>query len=195
MTSDNLWPWYMTFDLINILRNPIASLTHLTAIRLQLFKAHPNYENQHFPPNLTSDDPWPWYMIFDFINIWRKPYCIFDPGLVVIELRLFKGDPDNKILTKLEHTHSHTRTHTHTQIWYRNIPMYCFSSQGDKNHFPKTKEFFNEIWLNWSRRTWIDLHYKIKFLKNYSVSKWQPKNFLSHCAIMLITIHVFIWIM
>ena len=30
----------------------------------------------HFPPNLTSDDPWPWYMTFDFINIQKNPHCI-----------------------------------------------------------------------------------------------------------------------
>ena len=49
--------------------------------------------------------PWPWYVTFDLINIWRNPYCIFDPSLVVIRLQLFKGDLNNENLTKLEHTY------------------------------------------------------------------------------------------
>ena len=31
-----------------------------------------------------------WYVTFYLINIWRNPYCIFDPSLVVIGLQLFK---------------------------------------------------------------------------------------------------------
>ena len=46
--------------------------------------------------NLTSDDPWSWYMTFDLINIHRNPYCIFDTSLVPIGLHVFKGDPNNE---------------------------------------------------------------------------------------------------
>ena len=68
----------------------------------------------HFPPNLTSDDPWPWYMTFDLINIQRNSHCIFDPSLVVpIRLQLFKGDPNNQNLTEVEHTGGYY-THTNT---------------------------------------------------------------------------------
>ena len=49
-------------------------------------------------------------MTFDLINIWSNPYCILDQNLVVIGLQLFKGDPNNENLTKLEHTHTHTYT-------------------------------------------------------------------------------------
>ena len=50
----------------------------------------------HFPPNLTSDDSWPWYTTFDLINIQRNSYCIFDPSLAQIRLQLFKEDPNNE---------------------------------------------------------------------------------------------------
>ena len=66
-------------------------------------------ENQHFPPNLTSSNPWPWYVIVDLIIMWRNPYCSFDLSLVVIGPQLFKGDPNNENLTKLEHTCTHRR--------------------------------------------------------------------------------------
>ena len=36
---------------------------------LKLFRGGPNNNNQHFQPNLTADDPRPWYVIFDLINI------------------------------------------------------------------------------------------------------------------------------
>ena len=48
----------MTFDLIKIQRNPYCIFDpSLVPIGLQLFKGDPNNENQHFPPNLTSDNP------------------------------------------------------------------------------------------------------------------------------------------
>ena len=43
-----------------------------------------------------------------------------------------------------------------------------------KNTFPK--EFFNEIWLKEGEYEQIYIT-EIKFLKNYSVSKWWPKQF------------------
>ena len=116
LSSNLRWPLtsLCDLDLINIWRFPFCiHKPSLVPIGLQLFKGDPNNENQHVPPNLTSDDPWPWYVTFDLINIWRNPYCIFDPSLVVIGLPLFKGDPNNENLTKLEHTHIHTHIHTH----------------------------------------------------------------------------------
>ena len=38
-------------------RNTASKLASLVPIQLQLFKGDPNNENQHLPPNLTSDDP------------------------------------------------------------------------------------------------------------------------------------------
>ena len=81
---------------------------------------------------MTSDDLWLWYVTFDLINKWRNPYCIFDPSLVVIGLKLFKGDPNKENLTKLEHTHVHTHyIHTYRWIRYRKIP-HCFQARGIK---------------------------------------------------------------
>ena len=96
LTSDDLWPQYVT------LTSSTSEGSHFTSINqvwsqsdIQLFKRDSNNENQIFSPNLTSDDPWPWYVTFDLINIWRNPYCIFDRSLVVIGLKLFKGDLNN----------------------------------------------------------------------------------------------------
>ena len=97
MTSDNPWPWYMTFDLTNIQMNPYFIFDRsLAPVGLQLFKGDPNNKSQHFPFNLISDDPWPWYWTGTWpltsLTKWRNPYCIFDSSLVVIGLQLSKGD-------------------------------------------------------------------------------------------------------
>ena len=102
LTSDDLWPWYMTFNCMNIWRftyNPSLvqirlepSLTFdrmniwrfpyyinkpsLVQIGLQLFKWG-NFHIFSLSYNLTSDDLWPWYMTFDLINKWGFPCCIY----------------------------------------------------------------------------------------------------------------------
>ena len=48
--------------------------------------------------------------------------------MVVIGLQLFKGDPNNENLTKLEHTHSYI--HTQKEFAIAIISPYSFSSQG-----------------------------------------------------------------
>ena len=78
MTLDlDLWP-------LNIWRFPYyINKPSLVQIGLQLFK----WGHLHiFSPsyNLTSDDLWPWYMIFDCMNIWRFTYYIYKPSLVQI---------------------------------------------------------------------------------------------------------------
>ena len=121
----------MTFDLINIQRNPCCILAPiLVPIGLQLFKGDPYNENQHFPPNLTSDDPWPCYVTFDLFNIWKNPYCIFHPSLVGIRLQLFKEDPNNENLTNLEHTHTYTPTHRQNSL--SQYPPIAFQARGIK---------------------------------------------------------------
>ena len=118
---------------------PLTSLTYkgtliasLTQVWFQsdfnFSKETPNNKNQHFPPNLTSDDPWPWYVTFDLINIQRNPYCILDPSLVVIGLQLFKGDPNNKNPTKLEHVYTYIHQHTEG-MRYCKIPSLLFKPQ------------------------------------------------------------------
>ena len=59
-------------------------------------------------------------MTFNLINISRNPYCIFGPGLVVIKLKLFKGNLKNENLTKLVHTHTPLHIQpppTHTEVF------------------------------------------------------------------------------
>ena len=89
LTSHELWPWFVTFDHMNIWRFPYyinkLSLVH---IGLKLFKWGHNIFSLSY--NLTSDDLWPWYMTFDCMSIWRFTHNINKPSLVQIGLQLFK---------------------------------------------------------------------------------------------------------
>ena len=93
LTWDDLWPWNVTFDIMNIYRFPYCSYDpSLIAIGLQLFEWHQNFHvtsTFNISYNLTWDDLWPWNVTFDLINIWRFPYCIYDPSLVAIGLQVF----------------------------------------------------------------------------------------------------------
>ena len=90
LTSDDLWPWYMTFDRMNIWRFPYyINKPSLVQIRHQLLKwGHFHIFSLSY--NLTSDDLWSWYMTFDCMNIWRFPYYINKPSFVQIRHQLFK---------------------------------------------------------------------------------------------------------
>ena len=74
LTSDDLWPWYMTFDRMNIWRSPYhINKPSLVPIRLQLFKwGHFHIFSLFY--SLTSDDFWPWYVTCDLITKWGFPY-------------------------------------------------------------------------------------------------------------------------
>ena len=78
LNSDDLWPWYMTFDCMNIWRFTYhINKPSLVQIGLQLFKwGHFHIFSLSY--NLTSDDLWPWYKTFDPVNKWGFPCCIYD---------------------------------------------------------------------------------------------------------------------
>ena len=90
LSSDDLWPWYMTSDCMNIWGFPYhINKPSLIPIGLQLF----NWGHFHIfslSYNLTSDDLWPWYVTFDLINKWGFPCCIYDPTLVEIHQSMWK---------------------------------------------------------------------------------------------------------
>ena len=67
---DDLWPWCMSFDHMNIKRFPYyINKPNLVQIWFQLFKwGHFHIFSLSY--NLTSDDLWPWYMTFNCMNIW-----------------------------------------------------------------------------------------------------------------------------
>ena len=94
LTSDDLWPWYITFDCVNICRfTYFINKPSLVQIGLQLFKwGHFHIFSLSY--NLTSDDLWPWYMTFDLINKWGFPCCICDPTLVEIHQSMWKIKPN-----------------------------------------------------------------------------------------------------
>ena len=87
LTSDDFWPWYMTFDCMNIWSfKYYFNKPGLVQIGLQLS----NEAIFTLSYNLTSDDLWPWYMTFDLINKWGFPCCIYDPNLVEIHQSMRK---------------------------------------------------------------------------------------------------------
>ena len=89
LTSDDLWPWYMTVDRMNIWKFPYyINKPSLVPIRLQLFNWGQFYIFS-ISYNLTSYDPWPWYVTFDLINKWGYLYFIHKPSSVTIGLQLF----------------------------------------------------------------------------------------------------------
>ena len=94
LTSDDLWPWYMTFECMKIWRfTYYINKQSLVQIRLQLFKwGHFHIFSLSY--NWTSDDLWSWYMTFDLINKWAFPCCIYDPTLVEIHQSLWKIEPN-----------------------------------------------------------------------------------------------------
>ena len=90
LTSDDLWPWFVTFDHMNIWRFPYyTTKPSLVPIGLPLFKWG-HFRIFSLSYNLTLDDLWPWYVTSDLMNIWRFPYYTNKPSLVPIGLQLFK---------------------------------------------------------------------------------------------------------
>ena len=84
LTSYNLWPWCVTFDLINIwgflyyIHKP-----SLVPIGLQLFKLS-QIDIFSLFYNLTSYDLWPLHVTFDHTHKCKLPCCTHDPRLVEI---------------------------------------------------------------------------------------------------------------
>ena len=65
LISDDLWPWFMTFDCIIIWRFPYyINKPRLVPIGLQFFKWGHFHIFSLFH-DLISVDLWPWYMTFD----------------------------------------------------------------------------------------------------------------------------------
>ena len=87
------WP-QMTFDYMNIWRfTYYINKLSLVQIGLQLFKRS-HFHIFSLSYNLTSDDLWPSYMIFDLINKWGFPCCIYDPTLFEIHRSMWKIEPN-----------------------------------------------------------------------------------------------------
>ena len=96
-TFDDLWPWYMTFNCMNIQWSHIVSINHVW--RSSDF----NFSFFHFislSDNLTSGDLWSWYMTFHLINKWGFPCCIYDPPLVEIHQSMWKFEPNVNLFLK-----------------------------------------------------------------------------------------------
>ena len=113
LTSDDLWPWLMTFDCMKIWRfTYYINKPSLVQIGLQLFKwGHFHIFSLSY--NLTSNDILPWYVTFDLINKWGFPCCIYDPTLVEIHQRLWKIEPN---VNPFSQQHQKTTTPVHKVI-------------------------------------------------------------------------------
>ena len=100
LTFDDFWPWYMTYDRMNIQRVPYCiNKPSSVPIRLQCFK----WGHFHiFSPsyNLTSDNIWTWYVTFDLISKWGFPCCIYDPTVVKIHQSMWKAEPNDNLFSQ-----------------------------------------------------------------------------------------------
>ena len=100
------WP-QMTFDLgIWFLTTWTYEGSHIIQINhvwfqsdFQLFKRG-HFHIFSISYSLSSDDLWPWYVTFDFINKWGFPCCIYDPTLVEIHQSMWKIKPNGNLLPK-----------------------------------------------------------------------------------------------
>ena len=107
LTSDDLWPWYMTLDHMNIQRVPYCiNKPSLVPIGLKLFKWGHFYIFS-LSYNLTSVDLWPWYVTFNLINKWGFPCCIYDTTLVEIHQSMWKVEPNVNLFSQQQ---QHTKT-------------------------------------------------------------------------------------
>ena len=129
LTSDDLWPWYMTFDHMNIQR---VNTPSLVPIRLKLFKwGHFYIFSLSF--NLTSDDLWPWYMTFDLINKWGFPCCIYDPTLVDIHQSMWKVEPNVDLFSQQTTINSSGQSNPYVFSAKAGDTKWCFSVQRNRN--------------------------------------------------------------
>ena len=84
LTSHDLWPSFVTFDLMNMWKFlHYINKSSLVSIGL-------NFSNEGNFTFWAFYDLWPWYMTFDHMNIQRVSYCINRPSLLPIRLKLFK---------------------------------------------------------------------------------------------------------
>ena len=133
LTSDDLWPCYMTFDHINTWRFPYyISKPSLVPIGLKVFKWG-QFNIFSLSYNLTSDDLWPWYVTFDPINKWGFPCCIYDPTLVEIHQSMWKLEPNVNLFSQQQ-----------TTIVDKVIPM-CLSCYGRRHK--KLMTWYQSYWL------------------------------------------------
>ena len=103
---DLRWPLTLVYDLWphEHIKVPIWFPYHinkpsLVPIWLQLFKwGHFHIFSLSYI--LTSDDLWPWYVIFHLINKWGFPCYIYDPTLVEIHYSLWKLEPNVNLFSQ-----------------------------------------------------------------------------------------------
>ena len=93
LTSDDLWPWYMTFDHMNIQSVPyFINTPSLVSIGLQLFKwSHFHIFSLSY--NLTSDDLWPHQRM-------RGPRLHLWPNFVWNPSKLWKVEPNVNLFSQ-----------------------------------------------------------------------------------------------
>ena len=138
LTSDDLWPWYMTFDCMNIWRfTYYINNPSLVQIGLQLFKwGHFHIFSLFF--NLTSNDLWPWYVTFDLKNKCGFPCCTYDPTLVEIHRSMWKIEPNVNPFHNRQQT---TKDSNRQQEWTK-WSLWVFPAKaGDKKNL-KTWSIF-----------------------------------------------------
>ena len=109
LTSDDLWPWYMTFDHMDIWRFPYCiNKPSLVPIGLQLFKRG---HFHIFNLSLQLDLRWPLTLICD---LWHHqqmgfPCCIYEPTLVEIHQSMWKLEPNVNLFSQQQQQTTYKR--------------------------------------------------------------------------------------
>ena len=137
--SDDLWPWYITFDCINIKTIPYSvHKPSLVLIGFQRIKWGHFHSFFILSYNLNSYDLWPWYVIFDITNKWGFPCCIYDPTLV-------------EILQSMCRLHN-PFSRQHRQQQWRNRSLCVFPAIGWRHRRHKNHAMICVICLNYMHR-------------------------------------------
>ena len=87
LTSDDLWPWFVTFDRMNIWR------FHIISINQVWFKSDFNFSNEAIFTFSAYLSTWP-QMTFDLGTWPLSSSTIYDPTLVEIHQSMWKIEPN-----------------------------------------------------------------------------------------------------
>ena len=107
LTSDDLWPWFVTFWPHEHMKVPILyKQTKFGSNQTSTFQMR---AFSHFQPILQLDLRWPLTLICDLwhINIWGFPCCIYDPTLVEIHQSMWKIQPNVNLFSQQQTTAAH----------------------------------------------------------------------------------------
>ena len=171
LTSDDFWPWYMTFECMNIWRSPYY------INKPSLVQSNFNFSNE--TTFTFSAYLWPWYVTFDLINKWGFPCCVYDPSLVEIHQRMWKLELNFNLFSQHQHNRQHQQTTTGDKV----IPQTLIITQIIYlNHYPYPNIWTSEayfinrklvdlVWFQTSEPQCLNSEKQTKILIQHPITK------------------------